>query len=833
MADLAVLKACRRSLPRMRHGILHAFVVLSAALVGLPGFVRPAAAETPRQIGARFNALIADARATMLVDASRVIDQARRAEALAQNLAGRERVLGVATARWLQGEAYLRVNDPAHAAPLINSAIALVGTTGPPTRLKGDVLLSKGGLDTATAKVADALADYQAAHNIFRDIGDTRMRAVALISIAVLYTDAHDQVNSIKYYNQALDVYKGEKKLLVSIYGNRGIVLADSERSNEALIDYQRALKIARDLKSPILEAQILRNIARAQLSSGQLAAAERSIALGLQASRSDTEFARNQFLVLSAWSAMLRGRLPQAERLIERALAGIDPAKSTLDWRKGHQIAYQIYKENGDTARALVHVEAVKRLDDQTAKLAASANTALAAARFDFANQELKIEKLKRAALQRNIADARQRAQMQQMIFAGLGVVAIGIVAMLAFGLVTIRRSRNDVRAANVDLANSNAALGKALAAKTEFLATTSHEIRTPLNGILGMTQVMLADRALRDPLRDRIGVVHAAGITMRALVDDILDVAKMETGNLTIDSIAFDLPATLRDVTRLWEEQANARQLTFMLDLAACPAFVEGDPARLRQIAFNLLSNALKFTERGGVSVRAVVAGEALLISVRDTGIGIPADKHELIFESFRQVDAGTTRKFGGTGLGLAICRNLARAMEGDIMVESAPDAGSTFTLRLPLRLAATPAMAETGAGPGSLLILDRNPISRSMLRAMLQERAGSVVFAATAEEATTRIAAGGVERVVIDDATIKAEDDPDAALTALGASAALSVLLWPTPDAADQARFAAAAIDRVIAKPIAGVALAAAVFAPTHPDETVVDTLETKAA
>lgn len=819
----------------MRHMIFRAFSTLLLAVAGMCLSVPSAVAGGSPANSDAFDALIATAKAKMLIDPARAITEAQAAKRLAAKMTGYKKEIGVATAEWLQGEGYVRLNNTADAAPLIEHAMVLASSSGSPTKLFGDILLSRGGLMTARADVAGALATYQQAHNVFRDIGETRSQAIAIVSIGVLYQEADDYTNALKYYAQSLELYRGDPQILFSVYSNRGISFQELRRLSEAKVEYRKALDIARSLKSPVLEARTLRNIARSELLDGQIDAADRTIAQGFRVARADEAgVARNHFLVLSAWSARLRGHLPEAERLISRAFANVDPNTSTLDLREGHQTAYDIYKAAGRQAQALAHLEALKQFDDKTSKLAASANTALAAARFDFANQELKIEKLKRAQLQRNIEDAKNRARMQQTIFGGLAVATVIIVSMLAFGLITIRRSRNEVRAANVDLEKTNAALGRALAAKTEFLATTSHEIRTPLNGILGMTQVMLADRGLSEPLRDRIGVVHSAGVTMRALVDDILDVAKMETGNLTIEHVAFDLKAMLRDVSRLWEEQARGKGLAFVLDLENCPAFIEGDPARMRQIAFNLLSNALKFTEKGTITVRADSEGATLRIGISDTGIGIPSDKLGIIFESFRQVDAGTTRKYGGTGLGLAICQNLAQAMGGGVTVESAPGEGTTFTLSLPLTLAAAPTSnADESTPQEALLILDRNPISRSMLRAVLEKRAGVVLFAANADEAVARIAEGGVARVLIDDATIRAESDVDAALAALGASSAVSALLWPAPDAADRARFAAAGIDRVIGKPIAGAALAAAVLDEVSADDSAPLTLVTQAA
>lgn len=792
--------------------------------------------------GARFDAIVADAKATMLIDPGKTIVKAQAAERAAQDLAGRQRTIGIATGQWLQGEAYLRLNDEKNAKFLIEKALRGISTGGPPTKLNGDLLLSRGGLHTMTANVAAALSDYQQAHNIYRAIGATRSRAVALQSIALLYQEAEDYENALAYYKQAGEVYQGDPSLAFTNANNRGVCLKELGRFAEAEKQFREALGLARSMDSAALEVLVLRNIARADLSMGKLDAADRAIAEGARVSRRvGASASAEQDASVAAQAALQRGQLARAETLIGRSFRGVGLTQTTLSFREAHQTAYELFKKIGDQKRALIHLEALKRLDDQTSTLAASTNTALAAARFDSVNQKAQIEKLRADELQRNVDFERSRTQTQQFIFIGAGVATLIIVSLLGFGLVTIRRSRNEVRAANIDLAATNSALGKALAAKTEFLATTSHEIRTPLNGILGMTQVMLADRKLDEPTRDRIEVVHGAGLSMRALVDDILDVAKMETGNMTIERVAFDLKATLNEVSRMWEEQARGKGIAFALDLVDCPERIEGDAARLRQITFNLLSNALKFTANGSVRVRAFAeedgAEPLLKIEVSDTGIGIPADKYELIFESFRQVDAGTTRKFGGTGLGLAICRNLARAMDGDVTVRSKAGGGSTFTLALPLIRAAEPEAVEEVTEARALIILDRNPISRSMLRAVLEARAGSVLFAGTVDEAIGLIGAGGVSRLLIDDATLKANEDLPAALAALTSAAAgdgvVSALLWPAPSDDQRAEFLAAGVDLVIGKPIAGAALGEMLF-PLDKSDAARDTdLVTRAA
>ena len=730
--------------------------------------------------------------------------------------------LTLAETEWLQGEAYLRLNDTDRAAPMIDRGLQALAKIGRPLKLRGDLLLSRGGVFTVQANVAGALADYQTAHNIYRALGETRSQAVALQQIASLYREADDFETAMKYDRQSAEIYKGDFVLDISNYNNRGNYLVHNERFVEAEDQYKKALNLAREWKSKSLQALFLRNIARTQIRAGRLSEAGGTIDVGMRLSAQMGDKAgRDQLFAISAQLALQRGQYQRAASTISATFKGVDLSETSLSFRDAHETAYKTFSRIGRPDLALRHLEALKRLDDKTAKLAASTNTALMAVRFDDANKDAKIATLKANEAMQSAAFEKARARQQRVIFIGVVLATLVGVGMLIFGLITIRRSRNEVRAANVDLAATNVALEKALAAKTEFLATTSHEIRTPLNGILGMTQVMLADQNLGPATRDRLTVVHGAGVTMRALVDDILDVAKMETGNLTLETVPLDLPATLREVSRLWDDQARARGIGFVVDLEQSPVMIEGDPARLRQIVFNLLSNALKFTTQGTVTLKATKTDDQrLCLEVRDTGIGIPADKLDIIFESFRQVDAGTTRKFGGTGLGLSICRNLARAMGGEVTVSSTPGEGSTFVVTLPLVLAKTPDAADSAHARGpSLLIVDRNPISRSMLRALLSPHAGDVAFASSIDEAVRQIAEHAPTQVLIDDATARAESDVDAALTLIGATAIVKgarvSLLWQAADDATIARLMAHGIAQIIVKPISGGDLVRALY------------------
>jgi signal transduction histidine kinase/DNA-binding response OmpR family regulator/CHASE3 domain sensor protein len=225
----------------------------------------------------------------------------------------------------------------------------------------------------------------------------------------------------------------------------------------------------------------------------------------------------------------------------------------------------------------------------------------------------------------------------------------------------------------------------------KSQFVANMSHELRTPLNSVLLLAR-LLADN--RDGKLDAEQVrfaqtIHGAGNDLLALINDILDLSKIEAGRLDVRLDAIPLARLADDLSRTFHPIASARQLAleFRIEPGA-PDVIDSDPTRLPQILRNLLSNALKFTERGGVSLAISGAGDTVQLAVHDTGIGIPADQHERIFEAFRQTDAGSNRRFNGTGLGLTISRDLAHLLGGELRVASAPGQGSTFTLTLPVQ-------------------------------------------------------------------------------------------------------------------------------------------------
>jgi PAS domain S-box-containing protein len=283
---------------------------------------------------------------------------------------------------------------------------------------------------------------------------------------------------------------------------------------------------------------------------------------------------------------------------------------------------------------------------------------------------------------------------------------------------------------------------------AKSAFLATMSHEIRTPLNGVLGMTQAMAMGQVTVQQ-RERLEVIRQSGESLLAILNDVLDLSKIEAGKLELEQAEFDIGELARGAHGTFAATALAKGLAFELKVErGARGVYRGDSVRVRQILYNLVSNALKFTETGGVKVQVSRRGKQLSISVADSGIGVAPEKLASLFQKFEQADASTTRRYGGTGLGLAICRDLAELMGGTIQVESAPSEGATFTVCLPLtRVAATPAPPAGPIGertPSSdgisirVLAAEDNGMNQLVLRTLLEQIGVEPVMVSNGREA-----------------------------------------------------------------------------------------------
>jgi two-component system sensor histidine kinase/response regulator len=308
-----------------------------------------------------------------------------------------------------------------------------------------------------------------------------------------------------------------------------------------------------------------------------------------------------------------------------------------------------------------------------------------------------------------------------------------IALHAMTLDGEPVIQAIMRDVSVRKEAEAALEAARDTAVAAaemKSQFVANVSHEIRTPMNGIMGMTQLLLGSPLTARQMEYAKTIAQSAEALL-GVINDLLDFSKIEAGKLTLENIDFDLPGLLRDVIELHRPRADAKGLALVLETdAGLPGWVKGDPLRVRQILLNLTDNAIKFTQRGEVRVRAEAQADGRVrLSVKDTGIGMSETARGRIFKAFAQADGTVSRKYGGTGLGLSICRQLAELMGGELGVDSAPGQGSTFHLTLPLpAIPAPPAGAVEDAPlvtrfPGvTVMVAEDNPVNQKLIRFML---------------------------------------------------------------------------------------------------------------
>ncbi len=557
-----------------------------------------------------------------------------------------------------------------------------------------------GWNDLEIASYDEALDFFLSGLNIVQVRRDSAGIANAYNNLGCLYLDQQEPEMALKYLRLALasESRTRNSMALAAIYNNIGRSFNGSMRTlpfdaalDSSLFYFRHSERLYREIGEHNQRARVLGNIGSVFEKKGML---DSTLYYDRKSIEMNRAAAPNSIYTASAYLQL--GNVFLQLHTADSALYYLNLAR-TIDERigarrglvDGYLSLAKAYAAAGDYESAYTFLTKGSALHDSIYNVDKSRILADMEAKYQASKSERQI--------------ATQDRELEHDRFINYSIIGIAVVLCLVAAL--FYRNERKLRRINTELAAAKERAEASERLEHQFLANMSHEIRTPMNAVLGMTTLLL-DSSLSTKQRDYLEAIEASADNLLVIINDILDLSKLQAGKMELEHIPFrllDVTGHAMDIMRL---KAEGRGLTLTEEIAeSTPKVVIGDPARLSQVLMNLLSNAVKFTERGSVKilVSAVTAGERHMkvrIAVRDTGIGIPKEKLNSIFDSFSQADAETSRKYGGTGLGLTISRTLVELQGGHIGVESKPGNGSEFSFTIPYEVAGEGVFVEPEA-------------------------------------------------------------------------------------------------------------------------------------
>jgi signal transduction histidine kinase/CheY-like chemotaxis protein len=607
----------------------------------------------------------------------------------------------------------------------------------------------------------EALKNYVSALKIEEQIGDTMHMDITYNNIGLIYMEQGNNAEALKNFFAAikLEDKTGNKMQKVAALINIGCIYLVQGKNAEALKKIIEALKLAEEVGDKRGQGHCFNTIANVYADQGDYSEA---VKYRLSALKIAKEIG-DKFNIVSAYTGIGTDYLRMKKHAEASAYLnkGLSLAKETGNLKfivECYLSISRLDSTRGDFNSSLKNYKMYITFKDSLLNSENADKTTGIQMQYEFDKKE----SLNKAEQEKKDAVAQKEIQKQKLVRNGfIG----GFVVVLLFAGVFFRQ-RNKIKKGNAALQVAKDRAERSEQFKQQFLANMSHEIRTPMNAVMGMTSLVL-DTPLQEKQKFYLEGIKKSSDTLLHIINDILDLSKIEAGKMELEKIDFSLSDTLKQVKQTLNHRAEEKGLELLVNIESeITDVVIGDPVRLNQVLINLAGNAIKFTEKGSVSIEVTKGGaeSALQFSVIDTGIGIPQEKLQTVFENFSQANASDTRKYGGTGLGLSISRQLVELMGGKISIASTEGSGTTFSFivhcekgsseRLEQRLASEEQVDGHILDGLSILVVDDNEYNRIVAKDTLEAKSrAEVVAVGSAMEALELLKAKNFDVVLMD--------------------------------------------------------------------------------